>query len=169
MARVRKSVRTPLATNMCVTSFEEFYPATQLGAVDVVLADLWYWGGLRSTLMTDRLCSAAGLDLGMHSGGELGIGWAAMIHTASAMPHLRLAIDNMNLHLADDILVGGKLGPKDGEIAPPEGPGLGIQIDEEKIRQYQALAASGKAVDRFLNPGLADTARPGWVPQMPTW
>ncbi len=169
MARVRKSIATPLATNMCVTCFDEFHQAVQIGAVDVVLADLWYWGGLRNNMALDVLCSANGLDLGMHSGGELGIGWAAMIHTASAMPHLRLAIDDMNLHLVDDIIVGGKIVPVDGEVAPPEGPGLGIVVDEEKLAEYVNLAKSGAAVDRLLNPGVADSARPGWYPKMPSW
>lgn len=169
MARVRKSVRTPLATNMCATSFEEFHGAIGMGAVDVVLSDLWYWGGLKATLSVDDLCFANGVDLGMHSGGELGIGWAAMIHTAAAMPHLRLAIDNMNLHLRDDIIVGDRLFPVDGHIAPPEGPGLGIEIDEEKLSRYAELARSGQATDRLLNPTLADSARPGWYPKMPAW
>jgi glucarate dehydratase len=169
MAQVRKSVTTPLATNMCVTSFDEFKPAIELGAVDVVLSDLWYWGGIRATLEVDRLCSTMGIDIGMHSSCELGIGWAAMIHTACAMPHLKLAMDDMNLHLVEDILVGGKLEPRGGEISPPEGPGLGIKVDEAKLAQYSAVAQSGTAVDRFLNPGMADSARPGWFPQMPAW
>ncbi len=169
MAQVRKSVTTPLATNMCVTQFEDFRPATHLGAVDVILSDLWYWGGVRATLALDRMCHANGIDLGMHSSAELGIGWAAMIHVASAMPHMKLAIDCMNLHLADDIIVGGKIVPRDGMVTPPDGPGLGVEIDEAKLATYNALAASGSATDRFLNPGLADSARPGWHPHSPSW
>ena len=169
MAKVKHSVTTPLATNMCVTQFEEFYPAVAMGAVDVVLADLWYWGGIRATMAVDRMCAAAGLDLGMHSGAELGIGWAAMLQTAAAMPHLRLAADCMNLHLVDDIIVGGKIEPRDGVVSAPEAPGLGIEVDEAKVEKYRALASSGAATDRLINPLLADTARPGWYPQLPTW
>jgi glucarate dehydratase len=169
MARVRRSVTTPLATNMCVTCFEQFHQAVQIGAVDVVLADLWYWGGLHNNIALDILCTASGIDVGMHSSSEFGIGWAAMIHTACAMPHLKLAMDNMNLHLRDDIIVGGKIVPVGGEVAPPEGPGLGIEVDEEKLRQYTALATSDAVVDRVLNPAAADSERPGWYPEMPAW
>jgi glucarate dehydratase len=169
MARVRRSVKTPLATNMCVTQFDEFHQAVEIGAVDVVLADLWYWGGLRHNIALDLMCSANGLDIGMHSGGELGIGWAAMIHTASAMPHLHAGIDNMNLHLVDDIIEGGKIVPVDGEVSAPQAPGLGITIDEAKLQKYADLAKSGAAVDRLLNPTLADSERPGWYPKMPAW
>ncbi len=169
MAQVRKSVTTPLATNMCVTQFEEFHPAVSLGAIDIVLSDIWYWGGVRATMAVDRMCHATGIDLGMHSSAELGVGWAAMIHVASCMPHLKLAIDCMNLHLADDIIEGGKIVPKDGVVRPPEGPGLGVRIDEAKLAKYAALAKSGAANDRFLDPGRADSARPGWYPKSPAW
>ena len=70
MAQVRKSVTTPLATNMCVTQFEEFFPAISMGAIDMVLTDIWYWGGMRATMAVDRMCDATGIDLGMHSGGR---------------------------------------------------------------------------------------------------
>lgn len=169
MATVRKAIDLPMATNMCVTQFEDFQPALAMGAIDVVLSDVWYWGGMRATMAVDRVCHTAGIDLGMHSSAELGVGWAAMIHAACAMPHLRLAIDCMNLHLADDIIVGGKIVPKGGVVRPPEGPGLGVQIDETKLAKYAALAKSGAANDRFLDPGLADSARPGWYPKSPAW
>ncbi len=169
MAKVKKSVTTPLATNMCVTQFEDFHPAISLGAIDVVLSDIWYWGGVRATMAVDRMCHASGIDLGMHSSAELGVGWAAMTHVASALPHLKLAIDCMNAHLADDIIVGGKLETRNGVISPPDGPGLGIEIDEQKLAKYHALATSGAADDRFLNPTLADSARPDWRPHSPAW
>ncbi|MEO1016959.1 MAG: enolase C-terminal domain-like protein, partial [Pseudomonadota bacterium] len=110
-----------------------------------------------------------GIDLGMHSGAELGIGWAALIHCAVAMPHLKLAIDNMNLHLVEDIIEGGKLVPADGMIAPPDGPGLGITIDEGKLATFATAAQDQSAADRLTNPDLADPARPGWHPKMPAW
>lgn len=169
MAQIRKSITTPLATNMCVTQFEEFHPAVSIGAIDIVLTDLWYWGGVRATIAVDRMCAAAGIDIGMHSSAEMGIGWAAMIHAASAMPNLRIAIDCMNLHLVDDILVGGKIEARNGVVSPPDGPGLGIEVDEDKLARYAELARAGTASDRFLNPAIADSARPDWHPSMPAW
>jgi glucarate dehydratase len=169
MATVRRAVATPLSTNMCITSFEEFGPGLTAGAVDIVLSDIWYWGGMRPTIELDRLCFATGLDIGIHSGTELGIGWAAIIHAGVAMPHCTLAADAMYTHLTDDVIVGDMLFPVNGEIAPPEGVGLGVEVDEAKLRKYSSLATSGAAEDRFLNPALADMARPGWYPSMPAW
>ncbi|MEM8539713.1 MAG: enolase C-terminal domain-like protein [Pseudomonadota bacterium] len=169
MAEVRKDVRIPLATNMCVTQFEELAGAYRMGAVDVILSDLWYWGGIKPSLQLERICSTFGLDIGTHSGTELAIGWAAMIHTAAAMPSMRLSADYMNMHLLDDISVEPRIVPVDGVVRPPEAPGLGITVDEKKLEQYSRLAASGEADDRFLDPAAADSARPGWFPEMPAW
>lgn len=169
MAQVRRDVRIPFATNMCVTQFDELYPAFQLGAVDVILSDIWYWGGILPSLKLAQTCSVLGLDIGVHSGTELAIGWAAMIHMAAAMPNLRLSADYMNMHLTDDICVEPRLVPMDGKIAPPEAPGIGVTVDEDKLRKYSMNAASGSSDDRLWNPGLADIGRPGWYPQMPAW
>jgi glucarate dehydratase len=169
MAQVRKAVPLPLATNMCVTQFDELYPAFKMGAIDIVLSDIWYWGGMRPSIVLDRVCSTLGLDVGVHSGTELAVGWAAMVHTAAAMPALKLSIDYMNMHLVEDIGAGERLMPVGGEVAPPEAPGLGVAVDEAKLDRYAKLAASGTADDRFLNPSAADSARPGWFPDMPGW
>lgn len=169
MAQVRRDVRIPLATNMCVTQFDELYPAFRLGAVDVVLSDIWYWGGILPSLKLAQTCAVLGLDIGIHSGTELAIGWAAMLHMAAAMPNLRLSADYMNMHLVDDICSGPRLVPENGRLAPPEAPGIGVAVDEEKLAKYAAIAASGDSEDRFLDPSLADSSRPGWYPEMPAW
>src|SRR5690606_37303094 len=117
----------------------------------------------------DRMCAATGIDLGMHSSAERGIGGAAMIHAACAMPNLKLAIDCMNLHLVVDIVAGGKIEHIGRDVSAPGGPGLGIYLDEDKLARYAELARSGAASDRFLNPAIADQARPGWHPSMPAW
>jgi glucarate dehydratase len=48
MAAVRQRVDVPLSTNMCVTAWEHIAPAVQAGAVDVILLDHHFWGGLRA-------------------------------------------------------------------------------------------------------------------------
>ena len=62
----------------------------------------------------------------------------------------------------DDILVGGKLEYKDGAIAVPDAPGLGITVDRDKVAQYAELykELGGYPYDR-------DPARPEWFPIIP--
>ena len=54
MAKVRKALKIPLATNMCTTSFEEIPTSISLGSEDIILSDHHFWGGLRSSMELDK-------------------------------------------------------------------------------------------------------------------
>jgi glucarate dehydratase len=51
---------------------------------------------------------------------------------------------------------------ENGAIAVPQGPGLGIRLDREKLAQYSELykRLGGYAYDR-------DPGRPNWTPLVP--
>ncbi|MDR7495006.1 MAG: enolase C-terminal domain-like protein [Armatimonadota bacterium] len=165
MAAVRRQTRIPIATNMCVVDFDQFAPAVQAGAVDIILSDLWYWGGLHATKILARMCQTFGLGIGMHSGIELGIGLAAMLHLAVTIPNLTHAIDVHYHHLRDDVISGGLLKCRDGMMRPPEGPGLGVALDEERVARYRLRETSH---DRGLAAAV-DPFRPEWFPTYPSW
>ena len=166
MAEVRKRVALPLATNMCVKEFDEFGPAVKVGAVDIVLSDPWYWGGLTNTKVLARMCSTLGIGIGMHSGLEFGIGLSAMLHLAITIPNLVHAIDAHYHHLLDDIIKGGKIEYKDGCMVPPEGPGLGVSLDEEKVEKYYEFYKSLVNASKRYIP---DPVRPEWFAKYPSW
>lgn len=144
MAEVRDRVRLPLATNMCVTRFDHLGQAVALRPVDVILSDIWYWGGVAKTLSLDHVAGHLGFGLGMHSGCESGIGLAAMLHTAAVMPNLKSPIDVMHLHVVDDVVVGLQR-PTGGVYAVPDGPGLGVELDWDKVQRYRAAPVVGAA------------------------
>ncbi len=167
MAHVRSRVPIPLATNMCVMEFEQLGPAVKMGAVDVILTDPWYYGGLLHTKYLEMMCKTFGLAVGMHSGTEFGVGLAAMLHVAVTMPHLVHAIDSHYHHLVDDILKGGKLVYENGSMAPPDAPGLGVELDEDKMAFYEELFIRRKQAADFWYP--PDPKRPEWFPVVPSW
>ena len=80
----------------------------------------------------------------MHSSGELGIQLASMLHLGAALPNLSFAADAHYHHLTDDIIKGGKLHYVDGKIALPTGPGLGVELDRDKLAQYAELLPRGR-------------------------
>lgn len=135
MAEVRRRTATPLATNMCVVSFEHLAPAISLGAVDVVLADPHYWGGFRANLRMMAVCEAFGLGVGMHSDNDLGLSSAAKLHLAAASPALRYAIDSHHAEQEDDLILE-PLELSGGWFTVPSAPGLGVELDREALRRY---------------------------------
>jgi glucarate dehydratase len=158
---VRSQVRVPIATNMYPAKFDDLGPAIRMGAVDVVLTDLHYWEGPRGVKDLVAICRTFDLDVAMHSGVEFGVELAAMLHTASTIPQMRFAGDAHYHYLTDDIIVGGPMPYVDGSIAVPTGPGLGVELDEDKMAHYERYYEDhGDYYARFHR----DPRRPDWFP-----
>ena len=162
MRRVRSMVRIPTATNTVVVNFEQLAANILDLAVDVILLDTTFWGGIRQCIKAANVCETFQLGIAVHSSGELGIQLATMLHLGAVLPNLGLSADAHYHHLTDDIITGGKLEYRNGKIAVPTGPGLGVELDREKLRQYAELyqELGGYTYDR-------DPGRPGWYALVP--
>ncbi len=162
MRRVREKLRIPLATNTVVVNFEQLSANVLNTAVDVILLDTTFWGGIRPCIKAAGVCETFQLGVAVHSSGELGIQLATMLHLGAVLPNLTFAADAHYHHLRDDVIEGGKLAYEDGAIAVPTGPGLGVKLDRDKLAQYAALYR-----ELGSYPYDQDPARPGWTPLLP--
>ncbi|NUR29762.1 MAG: glucarate dehydratase [Catenulispora sp.] len=133
MAQVAARTSLPLATNMCVVCFADLPEAIRLGAVQVVLSDHHFWGGLRACQRLAGICETFGLGLSMHSNTHLGVSLAAMVHVAAATPNLTYALDTHSPWKVEEVIRPGALEFRDGAISVPTGPGLGVEIDEDAL------------------------------------
>jgi glucarate dehydratase len=162
MRRVRSMVRIPTATNTVVVNFEQLAANILNPAIDVILLDTTFWGGIRQCIKAAGVCETFQLGVAVHSSGELGIQLATMLHLGAVLPNLAFAGDAHYHHLQDDILVGGKLQYENGAIKVPEGPGLGVTVDRDKLQEYAELykQLGGYPYDR-------DPVRPDWFALVP--
>nr|WP_246429795.1 enolase C-terminal domain-like protein [Prosthecomicrobium pneumaticum] len=162
MRRVRHFVRIPTATNTVVVNFEQLAANIRQEAVDVVLLDTTFWGGLRQAHKAGTVLETFQYGASVHSSGELGIQLASMLHLGAALPNLAFAADAHYHHLVDDVIVGGKMAYRDGAIAVPQGPGLGVTLDRDKLAQYAECyrEVGGYTYDR-------DPTRPDWYAVVP--
>lgn len=162
LARLREFVRIPTATNTVVVNFEQLAANVAQRAVDVILLDTTFWGGIRPCIKAAGVCETFGLGVAVHSSGELGVQLATMLHMGAVVPNLGYAADAHYHHLTDDVIAGGPMRYVDGRIAVPQGPGLGVKLDAEKVARYHELyrELGGYAYDR-------DPGRPGWYPLVP--
>jgi glucarate dehydratase len=162
MRRTRQMVRVPLATNTVVVNFEQLAANILDTAVDVILLDTTFWGGIRACVKAAGVCETFQLGVAVHSSGELGIQLASMLHLGAVIPNLSFAADAHYHHLTDDIIEGGLMRYEGGAIAVPAGPGLGVKLDYDKLGEYRELyrRLGNYAYDQ-------DPLRPGWTPTVP--
>ena len=162
MRRLREKLSIPLATNTVVIDFEQLATNVRDPAVDVILLDTTFWGGIRACVRAAQTCDTFGLGIAVHSSGELGIQLASMLHLGAVLPNLVFTADAHYHRLTDDIIAGGKMRYRDGAIPVPDKPGLGVELDRDKLETYAELYRSlgGYAYDR-------DPGRPGWYPLLP--
>lgn len=162
MRRARQMIRVPLATNTVVVNFEQLAANALDTAVDVILLDTTFWGGIRQCVKAAGVCETFQFGVAVHSSGELGVQLATMLHLGAVLPNLAFAADAHYHHLTDDIIVGGKMRYEHGAISVPTGPGLGVRLDKAKMAEYSELY---KRLGGY--PYDQDPLRLGWSPTLP--
>ncbi|WP_282699499.1 glucarate dehydratase family protein [Streptomyces sp. CC219B] len=170
MAEIAAHTEVPLATNMCVTTFAEIKEAFTRDAVQVVLSDHHYWGGLRNTQHLAAVCGTFGVGVSMHSNTHLGISLAAMTHVASTVPNLHHACDSHYPWQSEDVLTRRHTF-RDGRLTVSDAPGLGVELDRDRLAPLHRrwLDDDGPLRDRD-DAAAMRVAEPGWVtPAVPRW
>jgi glucarate dehydratase len=167
-AQVHRETGVPLATNMCVTGFDEVPEAFAADAVQVVLSDHHFWGGLQATRDLAAVCRTFGVALSMHSNTHLGISLAAMTHVAAVVPELTYACDTHRPWQAEDVITAPQRFV-DGALAVSDAPGLGVELDREALarlhERWRTVDVRYRDRDDVAAMRVAD---PGWTqPTLP--
>ncbi|MFD4540824.1 glucarate dehydratase family protein [Streptomyces bauhiniae] len=170
MAEMAARTGVPLATNMCVTTFGEIKEAFGRDAVQVVLSDHHYWGGLRNTGHLAAICAAFGVGVSMHSNTHLGISLAAMTQVAATVPNLHHACDSHYPWQAEDVLTE-RVPFTAGHVTVSDRPGLGVDLDRDALARLHHRWTTADATLRDRDDSAAmRVADPGWqTPVMPRW
>ncbi|MDT5108758.1 MAG: glucarate dehydratase [Mycobacterium sp.] len=168
MAEVAQQSPMPLATNMCVVAFDQLAPAIAKQSMSVVLSDHHYWGGLQRSRLLAGICDTFGLGLSMHSNSHLGISLAAMVHLAGATPNLSYACDTHWPWKTEEVVKPGVLEIRDGAVAVPTTPGLGIELDDDALAALHEQYVRCGVRDRD-DTGYMQSLHPEYEAVSPRW
>ena len=134
-AEVARQVRIPLATGERLTTKAEFGTLLRAGGVKILQPALGRLGGIMEAKKVAGIAEIFNAEMAPHLYAGP-VEWAANVHFAASIP---------NLLIAETIETGGEFHLKliknsikweDGYIIPPEGPGLGIEFDEDLARAH---------------------------------
>ncbi len=140
-ARLRRFSKTPIALNESVTTLEIVLQILQLRAADVILPDTYQCSGILGVKKVAALAEAAGIPCVFHCAHDLGLKTAAMLHVVASTPNFPFANDCTYYGLEDDIITPLHVIDR-GYMAVPEGPGLGVTVDEKKLQKYRVAATT---------------------------
>lgn len=171
MAEFKRATGLPTATNMVATNWREMCHSIMLQAVDIPLADPHFWT-LTGASRVAHLCNEFGLTWGCHSNNHFDISLAMFSHVGASAPGNPTALDTHWIWQEGDMtLTKNPLQIINGKIKLNDKPGLGLELDMDKIQQAHELhkklptGARNDAIPmQFYYPGWAfDRKRPCMV------
>lgn len=160
MAEFRRATGIPTATNMIATDWRELTHALELHAVDIPLADPHFWT-MRGSVRVAQTCRDWGLTWGSHSNNHFDISLAMFTHVAAAAPGRVTAIDTHWIWQDGQRLTQSPLPIQDGRIEVPRTPGLGVELDRERLDEAHQLYLKAGSASRNDALAMQDLI-PGW-------
>jgi muconate cycloisomerase len=140
MAEVRRNIGVPLMADESIRSPRSAMEVIRRGAADIANVYVTEAGGLLNAMRIFAMCEAAGMPCMIGSMPEFGIGTAAQIHLGVAMTNLGLDSDTCGVLYHEEDLLANPLRLEDGFSYPPNGPGLGVEIDQRVFERWQRAA-----------------------------
>lgn len=132
LKRLRNRLTTPIAVNEDTYVPRNLFRLVREDAIDVAVVDLVPAGGILELKRQLGVATEAGLSVAHHDAFDLGIKKAAVAHTVASSPAINLATDTVYPHWADHV-IETPLSVADGHLTVPDGPGLGVTVDEGQL------------------------------------
>ncbi|MGG1397381.1 glucarate dehydratase [Bacillus salipaludis] len=138
MTEFRRATGLPTATNMIATDWRQMGHSIQLQSVDIPLADPHFWT-MQGSVRVAQMCHEWGLTWGSHSNNHFDISLAMFTHVAAAAPGKITAIDTHWIWQDGQRLTKEPFQIVGGMVDVPAKPGLGVEIDMERIEKAHQL------------------------------
>ncbi|MFB6295422.1 MAG: mandelate racemase/muconate lactonizing enzyme family protein [Halobacteriales archaeon] len=133
-ARVAERAPLPVAVGEPIRTATEFRRWFEAGAIDVAQPDIVRTGITEARRIAD-LAATHGVPVAPHVGGSLGIGMAATWHLAAATAEFRVQEHQPTCVAVTNRFLDPELRHEDGDLVVPEGPGLGVEVDEAALSE----------------------------------
>jgi len=133
--RLVGETRIPIAADEGLHSLDDLERHHDAGAAGGSLKTIKL-GGMNAVIEAGRLCERLGMKVNLACKmAETGIASSAMTHIAAAIPTLDWGVSLTSPYLTDD-LIKRPLDLSGGHVALTAGPGIGVEVDEAKVRRY---------------------------------
>ena len=167
MAEFKRATGLRTATNMIATDWRQLVHAIRANAVDIPLADPHFWT-MAGSVRVAQVCQEFGLTWGSHSNSHFDVSLAMFTHVGAAAPGEITALDTHWIWQDGQGITREPFEIRDGSVTVPTTPGLGVELDRERLAEAHALYVEhglGQRDDaiamQYLVPGWSfDPKRP---------
>jgi L-alanine-DL-glutamate epimerase-like enolase superfamily enzyme len=138
LRRVREAVDTPILSHESSWTFYDSLKVIKSGAADAIQLDPRFDAGFTGARIAAGMAEADGMSSVVHSFADLGITTSAYCHLIASSPAF-LHANQTNYYALSDDVTKEPLSFKDGCIDVPESPGIGVELDPEKLEKYSRV------------------------------
>lgn len=136
LAKLRERTGQPIGPNEDTYIVHNLREMIERDALDVAVVDMTPAGGIAAVRQLVGIAEDAGVPVAHHCAFDLGVRTAAIMHTVASVPGFNLPPDSTYYAWEDDILTE-RLEVQNGSIPVPDDPGLGVEVDEDKLQEYR--------------------------------
>mgnify|MGYP000865079048 CR=1 FL=1 len=153
---VRDRVSVPISAHEASWTIYDLMNLIKADCVDYARIDARFDAGYGAALTAAGMCEAAGIQLTHHAfNSELSLAMGAKLHLMASCPNFTMAsgIQPNYVRLKDDVIKGGPLKMEGPYIKVPEGPGIGMELDYDKLQfynEYYIKEMRDKKLDRKI-------------------
>jgi muconate cycloisomerase len=130
---------TPIAVDESIYTVHDVYKIAKAKAADVINIKVSKCGGITSSLKIANAAASMGIPCFLGGCIETGVGTAAALHFAACAPNLFPAVELVGSSMFTDDIVKEPFFASRGSMPLPEKPGIGVEVDEEKLKYYSQL------------------------------
>jgi galactonate dehydratase len=164
VAEVRRAVPIPIVTGEAIYSKEAFFHTLERRAADILNPDICAMGGILALLDISSMAQPQAVVMAPHNYNSVLMGFAATVHVCAVIPNFLIAEYFVNFEEACGDVATQRIAVEDGFAELPTVPGLGIDIDVERLqrRPYKEFEGS-----KMLTQDWEEFPRKGYVPGRP--
>ncbi|RST61176.1 muconate/chloromuconate family cycloisomerase [Siminovitchia terrae] len=143
LAQLAAMKKVPIMADESLATVQDALRLAEEKAADIFSLKIHKSGGMKNTVRIAGIAQAAGISCFGGTSLESSIGTAACVHAYASIPNLDYGSELFGPDWLADDLVKNPLTIKDGSILVPDGPGLGVELDETKVEKYRRKEEKG--------------------------
>ena len=149
VAEVRRAVPIPIVTGEAMYSKEAFFHTLERRAADILNPDICAMGGILALLDIASMAQPQAVVMAPHNYNSVLVGFAATVHVCAVIPNFLITEYFVNFEEACADVATQRIKVEDGFAELPTTPGLGIEIDGERLRRrpYQAFEGAKRLTE----------------------